>query len=91
MDRFYLLVIAGEQTGILDDSLSVDLNREDANGGCHGLGTNYASADVALIGLDAMQRANSTLEDFVSNFSILYCMSLDHNGLSRQSSVFWEF
>lgn len=28
--------------------------------------------DVAMVGLDAMQRANSTLEDFVSfNFSLI--------------------
>ncbi|XP_048501891.1 uncharacterized protein LOC104895648 isoform X3 [Beta vulgaris subsp. vulgaris] len=71
-----LVVLPGEQTGILDDSLSVDLNREDANGGCHGLGTNYASADVALIGLDAMQRANSTLEDFCRSYFMFHGMDV---------------
>lgn len=71
------MVIAGERTGGLGDSLSVNLVKGNTGDdiGSHGSRMNSAYEDVALIGLDAMQRANSTLEDFVS---ILHSLEVCH-------------
>ncbi|XP_021714196.1 uncharacterized protein LOC110682231 isoform X1 [Chenopodium quinoa] len=78
-----LVVLPGEQTGGLGDPLSVDLVKEDIGDGSRGSGSNAVCEDMALIGLDAMQRANSTLEDFCRSYFMFHGMDLN-----RPESIF---
>ncbi|KNA08710.1 hypothetical protein SOVF_160220 [Spinacia oleracea] len=73
-----LVVLPGERTGGLGDSLSVNLVKGNTGDdiGSHGSRMNSAYEDVALIGLDAMQRANSTLEDFCRSYFMFHGMDL---------------
>lgn len=70
------IVFAGKEMGVFNESLSAKENTDELEG-VPGLETNYGSEDMALIGLDAMQRANSTLEDFVSDFYSYDSMKYD--------------
>lgn len=78
-----LVVLPGEHKGILSDSLSVNLIKENNEGGSHRLGTSTVKEDVASIGFDAMQRANSTLEDFCRSYFMFHGMDV-----KRPESIF---
>ncbi|XP_021752757.1 uncharacterized protein LOC110718238 isoform X2 [Chenopodium quinoa] len=78
-----LVVLPGERTGVLGDSLSIDLVKEDFGDGSRGSGSNAACEDMALIGLDAMQRANSTIEDFCRSYFMFHGMDVN-----RPESIF---
>jgi len=58
-------VFAGPCQNVVDNSMQLDCENETYSGM---LQTNFEG--MAVVGLDAMQRANSTLEDFVSTFFI---------------------
>ena len=59
-------VFAGPCQNVVDNSMQLDCENETYSGM---LQTNFEG--MAVVGLDAMQRANSTLEDFVSTCLLL--------------------
>ncbi|KAL2906128.1 ATP synthase subunit b 2 [Bienertia sinuspersici] len=70
-------VFPGKKMGILDDPMSVNLVKEKTNDHSHGSGMYSAHEDMALVGLDAMQRANSTLEDFCRSYFMFHGMDVE--------------
>ncbi|CAO2827951.1 unnamed protein product [Amaranthus hypochondriacus] len=77
-----LVVLPGKEMGVFNESLSAKVNTDELEG-VPGLETNYGSEDMALIGLDAMQRANSTLEDFCRSYFMFHRMDV-----TRPESIF---
>lgn len=68
-------VLPEERTSPVSDSPPTDQVKKNVGGGdCLGSEASSIHRDVALIGLDAMQRANSTLEDFCRSYFMFHNM-----------------
>ncbi|KNA23563.1 hypothetical protein SOVF_023700 [Spinacia oleracea] len=76
-DLTTLLQLEGERGttgGLGDSSISVNLVKKNTGSSSHGSATNPSLESDAFIGLDAMQRANSTLEDFCRSYYMFHGM-----------------